>query len=29
MPKYTIPEMHTAFTDHKIGTHRVGQGFAE
>jgi len=29
MPKYTIPEMHTAFTDHKISAHHGGQGFAE
>ncbi len=29
MPKYNIPEMHTAFTDHKIGIHREGGAFAD
>lgn len=29
MPKYTIPEMHTSFTDHKIAIHRTGDQFAE
>jgi hypothetical protein len=29
MPKYSIPEMHTTFTDHKIGIHREGQAFKD
>ncbi|MBV9182531.1 MAG: hypothetical protein JO356_14565 [Acidobacteria bacterium] len=29
MPKYTIPEMHATFTDHKIGIYRKGAPFAE
>lgn len=29
MPKYTIPDMHTSFTDHKIGIHRNGDQFSE
>jgi hypothetical protein len=29
MPRYTIPEMHTSFTDHKIAIHRTGDQFAE
>ena len=29
MSKYSIPEMHTTFTDHKIGTHREGQAFKD
>jgi len=29
MPKYTIPEMHTSFTDHKIAIHRTGDQFTE
>jgi len=29
MPQYTIPEMHTTFTDHKIAIHRPGAAFTE
>lgn len=29
MPQYTIPEMHTTFTDHKIAIHRAGAPFTE
>jgi hypothetical protein len=29
MPKYSIPEMHTAFTDHKISIHREGRAFTD
>ena len=29
MPQYTIPEMHTTFTDHKIAIHRPGAPFTE
>lgn len=29
MPKYSIPEMHTTFTEHKIGIHREGQAFTD
>ena len=29
MPQYSIPEMHTTFTDHKIAIHRPGAPFTE
>jgi Cytochrome c554 and c-prime len=29
MPKYSIPEMHSTFTDHKISVHREGEAFAD
>lgn len=29
MPKYTLPEMHATFTDHKISIHREGQAFRD
>jgi len=29
MPKYTIPEMHTSFTDHKIAIHPKDSSFVE